>query len=239
MTKKKARAMSPLRRISPLLMATLLTACATTDPNGAFDARTISTATGAAVGCVGGALIAKVTGQNAAAGCVAGAVAGGFVGFEKARQEEIAAATRAREETIAVLATARPASGGPQPHASEVKTVEVTAKDKGRGETRKYQAFESVTIDIPMSYRGTPQYSDAIGKLKTLAERVADERGSSRIDITMTSADARSHKVALETATAETPKGNPVTVAKVADNSVPRGIERFTVRAGALKSLDV
>ena len=221
------------------LTATLLTGCATTSPNGGMDNKTVSTATGAALGCLGGAVLAKITSHNATSGCAVGAVAGGFIGFEKARQEEIAAATQARQEVVDIITTLPPGLSGVQARAGEVKTVEVTATDKTKSESHKYQSFDSVSVDIPASSRGTLQYNKAIGKLQTLAERIADNRGSSRLEISMTSADARASKVNLETTTVRTANGNPVIMSRATDNAVPRGVERFTVRAGSLKSLSV
>lgn len=218
--------------LSTLALAVTLTGCANVQQATGLDGKAVSAAGGAAIGCVGGALLAKITGQNAVGGCLAGAVVGGLVGFEKARQDEITAASKAQQEVIAALA---PLSVGNQVRAGEVKTVEVTATDKTKNETKKFQAFDSVSVDIPISAKGTPEYDAAISKLKTLAEKVADERGSSKIDIAMTAADARANKVTLETASAKTAKGNTVTVSKAADSTVQRGMERVTVRAGKLE----
>ncbi len=217
---------------SAVALAITLTGCADMQKQTGMDGKTAGAAGGAAIGCIGGALLAKITGQNAAGGCVVGAVAGGLIGFAKARQDEISAASKAQQEAIMALA---PYSSGGQVRAGELKTVEVTATDKTKNETKKYQAFDSVSVDIPISAKGTPEYDAAISKLKTLAEKVADERGSSKIDIAMTAADARANKVTLETASAKTAKGNTVTVSKAADNTVQRGIERVTVRAGKLE----
>jgi hypothetical protein len=209
-----------------------LAGCADMQQRTGVDGKAIGAVGGAAIGCLSGALLAKVTGQNATGGCVAGAVVGGLVGFEKARQEEISAASKAQQEAIAALA---PLASSTQVKAGEIKTVEVTATDKTKNESRKYQAFDSVSIDIPLSAKGTPEYDAALSKLKTLAEKVADERGSSRIDIAMTAADAKANKVTLETASVKTAKGNTVTVSKAADKSVQKGVERVTVRAGKLE----
>ena len=221
-----------LLTLSAVTLAITLSGCADMQKQTGMDGKAAGAVGGAAIGCIGGALLAKITGQNAAGGCVAGAVAGGLIGFEKARQEEISAASKAQQEAIAALA---PLAVGNQVKAGEVKTVEVTATDKTKNETKKYQAFDSVSVDIPISAKGTPEYDLAIGKLKTLAEKVADERGSSKIDIAMTAADARANKVTLETASAKTAKGNTVTVSKAADNKIQKGIERITVRAGKLE----
>lgn len=221
-----------LLTLSVLTLAITLTGCADMQKQTGLDGKTAGAAGGAAIGCIGGALLARISGQNAAGGCIAGAVVGGLVGFEKARQEEITAASKAQQEALVALA---PLSVGRQARASEIKTVEVTAIDKTSNQTKKYQAFDSVSLDIPISAKGTPEYDAAISKLKTLAEKVADERGSSRIDIAMTAADARANKVTLETASAKTAKGNTVTVSKTADNTMQKGMERVTVRAGKLE----
>ena len=218
--------------LSVVTLAIALAGCADLQKQTGMDGKTAGAAGGAAIGCIGGALLAKISGQNAAGGCMVGAVAGGLIGFSKARQDEISAASKAQQEAIAALASLPAAS---QVKAGEVKTVEVTAIDKTKNETKKYQAFDSVSVDIPISAKGTPEYDAAIGKLKTLAEKVADERGSSKIDIAMTAADARANKVTLETASVKTAKGNTITVAKAADNTLQKGMERVTVRAGKLE----
>lgn len=226
--------MKPLK-FSLLALATTLAAGCATAPSG-LDDKTVGAATGAVVGCVGGAVLARITGQNVAAGCVAGGAVGGLIGFERARQQEIAAATQAQQQAVAAL---QQSPAGRSVRAGEVKTVEVTATDKTTKQASKYQAFDSVSVEIPLSAKGTPEYDQAIGKLKALAEKVADERGSSTIEIAMKPADMRARKVVQETATVNTAQGHPITVSKTADSSLPKGVERFTVRAGALKQTEV
>ena len=225
-----------LHTISVIAIAISISGCADMQQRTGIDGKALGAAGGAAIGCMGGVLLAKISGQNATGGCVAGAVAGGLIGFAQARQEEISAAQKAQQEAIAALA---PLGNSNQVRGGQVKTVEVTATDKSKNESKKYQAFDSVSVDIPLSAKGTPEYDTALSKLKTLAEKVADERGSSKIDIAMTSADAKANKVTLETATAQTKKGNLIVVSKVADNSIQKGIERVTVRAGKLQQTDV
>lgn len=221
-----------LLTLSIAAAAIVLTGCADMQKQTGLDAKTAGATGGAVMGCIGGALLAKIGGQNMAGGCMAGAAVGGLIGFEKARQDEITAASKAQQEAIDALA---PLSVGRQVKAGQVKTIEVTATDKTKNETKKYQAFDSVSVDIPASAKGTPEYDAAISKLKTLAEKVADERGSSKIDIAMNAADVKANKVKLETASAKTAKGNTVTVSKAADNTVQKGVERITVRAGKLE----
>lgn len=219
---------------SAITIAMLVSGCAA--PNGGTDQKTAGAVVGAGLGCAGGAILAKLTGNGMAAGCVVGAAVGGLVGFEKARQDEIAAAEQARNEAMQAMAALPPtkrASGG------EIKTVEVTATDKKTKETRKYKAFESVSLDMPLSTKGTPEHDAAMAKLKTLAERVADDRGSAEIQVAMTPADVKARKVSLIGGTANTAKGHPITVSKFSDSSVPAGVERITVKAGRLHQTEV
>ena len=78
-----------------------------------------------------------------------------------------------------------------------------------------------------------------MGKLKTLAERVADERGSAEIRVAVTPADARASKVNMAGGQVQTAKGNPITVSKVSDAGVPAGVERITVKAGRIRQTEV
>lgn len=209
-----------------------LSGCASLQQSTGMDGKTAGAVGGSVMGCVGGAVLAKLGGGNALAGCAIGAVAGGLVGFEKARQDEIAAAEQARNEAVAAFSSLP----GQRVRAGEVKTVEVAAISKSTRETKKYQAFESVSLDIPLTAKGTPEHDAAMAKLKTLAQRVADERGSSEIVVAMAPADARARKVAASSGTAQTDKGNTITVTKVSDAAVPKGIERITVKAGRLQT---
>ena len=218
--------------LTVLVLAMGLSGCANLQQSTGMDNKTAGAVGGGALGCLGGALIASATGGNAAAGCAIGAVAGGLLGFEKARQDEIAAAEQARNEVAAAFAS-RP---GQKVRIGPVKTVEVTANQKGSRETQKYQAFDSVSVELPLTSKGSPEHDAAMEKLKALAERVADERGSSEIVVAMTPTDAKARKVASSSGTAQSKKGNPITVIKIADTSVPKGVERITVKAGKLQT---
>lgn len=212
-----------------------LTGCASIQQQTGMDDKTAGAVGGGALGCVGGALLAKLAGGNAAAGCAAGAVMGSLIGFEKARQEEIAAAESARQEALAAYAKSPQAKNV---RASDIKTEEVTATDK-QNQSKKLKAFESVSIDLPVASKGSPEYDNAMGKLKTLAERVADNRGSADIVVAMAAADARAQKMTEQSGSVQTPKGNTITVTKVIDNTVPKGTERITVKAGQLRTTNI
>lgn len=225
----------PVSRTLLVVATALGVAGCITMPQGA-DRKTTDALTGGALGCAGGAILAKLAGGNAATGCLAGAVVGGLIGFEQARKAEISAAERAQNEALQAMAALPPAQRG---SAGELKTVEVVATDKSSRETRKYQAFESVSIDVPLSTKGTPEHATAMGKLKALAERVADERGSADIVIAMAPNEVRARKVALTSDQVRTAKGNTITVSRVSDSKAPVGMERITVKAGKLRLTEV
>ena len=222
--------------LTTLVVALGLSGCANTPGQSGMDNKTTGAAVGGALGCAGGALLAKLAGGNMAAGCAVGAVMGGLVGFDRARQQEIAEAEQARQEAVQAMASLPPHK---RARAGEIKTIDVLAKDKASGNTQRIKTFDSMSVDVPISTKGTPEYSAAMGKLKTLAERVADERGSADIVVAVTPADARSSKVNMEGGKTVTAKGNPIRVTKVTDTGVPKGIERITVKAGRLKTTEV
>jgi hypothetical protein len=210
-----------------------ITGCADIQQQTGLDNKQMGATAGAAIGCLGGAFLAKISGGKPAQGCAAGAVIGGLAGYEKARQEEIAAAEKAKSEALAALATLPPTQRTPS---ATIQTVDVTVTDSKTNEQRKYKAFDSVTIDIPLSAKGTPELDSAMSKLKTLATRVADERGSSAIVIAMTPGDVKATKTELTNASFKTPNQHDIFFFKIADDNVPKGVERITVRAGQLNT---
>lgn len=227
-----------MKKIALTLIATAvgLAGCANMQETTGMDNKTAGAVGGGLIGCAGGAFLARMMGGDAAAGCAAGAVVGGLIGYENARKEEIASAERAKQEALDAMATmpaGKKATGG------EVKTVEVAVTDKAKGETKKLQAFDSVSLDFPISTKGTPEHTAAMGKLKTLAERVADQRGSSEIFVSVSPTDPRNQKVALQSDQVKTQKGNLITVTRMTDAGVPKGVERITVKAGSLKQTEV
>lgn len=223
-----------LQLIASIGAVLLLSACGSIQEKTGLDNSTIQAGAGAAIGCAGGAFLARATGQNMAAGCALGAVAGGVIGFEKARSEEMAAAQQAQLEASQALATL-PKAQASKVRVGPVVTEKVTFVDKKTKETKKYDAFKQVSVDLPISAKGTPEYDAAMGKLKTLAQRVADERGSAVIEVVSSPSDAAVQKVKKESDSIKTQKGATITVNKFTTAGIPAGMQRITVRAGELK----
>lgn len=187
-------------------------------------------------GCFGGTMLAKFTGQSEEIGCKHGTFFVWLFAFKKSRQEEISAVENAAQEAVSALELL-PASKAVK--IGQVATVEVTVTNKFSNEIIKIKVFDFISLEIPFSLKNTPEYDAAISKLKKLAEKVADERGSSLINISLTSTDAKRYKIVFETGSVLTPKGSSITVSKTADNSIQQGIERVTVRAGKLDDIQI
>lgn len=223
---------------SGLTLACLTTGCAQFKDMTGMDDKTASTVGGALAGCVGGAAGAQAlgNGKNALLGCGVGAVIGGWIGYEKARQEEIAAAEQMQREARESLSRLPPARGG-SAHVGEVKTIDVSARDKNTHEVRRYKAFDSVTIDLPLAAKGTPEYDGTVEKIKRLAEKVADERGTSAIIIGMNAADAKQQSATLGTDSVKSKSGPGVIyVTKRIERGLANGVQRMTIHAGKLSA---
>ena len=205
------------------LLALFSSGCAAPGQPGSTENTAVNVGGGAVIGCVGGAVIAQLAGGKAAKGCVMGAVVGGVLGYVKARQEEVDAAKATGEEAVATVPGAK---------AEPVVTENVQVKDKNTGEVRTVQAVKDVTIDMPLSQKGTPEYDNSMARIRALAERYADERQSADLTVAMNSREARQQKFVASTSIVSTAsgKGN-IRLVRSIDNKVPNGYERITVHA--------
>lgn len=196
-----------------------------------MDSKSQSTALGAGLGCAAGAILAKATGHNAAGGCAAGALVGGIAGYEKARRDELAAAKLAQQDAVSSL---------PGTKAGDVVTDNISVKDKTTGQVKQVQAFREVSIDLPLSKKGTPEFNSAMDKLKVLAEKFADERGKSEIIVSLSPKNAKAQKISSETAEFKTASGKgTVLFSRIADSNVRTGVERVTVRAANTGQVEI
>lgn len=221
-------------KLSVICVALQLSACAELQKQTGMDDKTTNMVGGAALGCAAGALIARSSNQNSGTGCAAGAVIGALVGFEMARQAELAAAEQTRKDAIAAFATLPRSTNAKAVVVGDVKTVEVTATDKATKQTKKYNAFDSISIDMPSATKGTPEYELAMGKVRALADRVAAERGVSDIIIGVNGVDAKKQKIALSSSASKGANGGIVNVTKRIDTTLATGMQRVTVKAGQL-----
>lgn len=127
-----------------------VTGCAT-GPDGQPLSKVEGTAMSAGIGCVGGALLAKVIGGKPGVGCLVGGVAGGLAGYVSVRQAELANAKQAQAE----IPGAR----------LETQPVVVSEADK----IEKVTAFKSLSVPIPGSAVATADGRGTLNRLAALA----------------------------------------------------------------------
>ena len=107
--------------------------------------------------------------------------------------------------------------------------------DDGK-DTKKVKAFESLTVELPTTTRNRPEHAGAVEKLRKLAEKMADERGSADIILAVRPEEAKVRKLSLTPDVITTAKGKQITLIRKIDSGVPKGVERVTVQAGPVPS---
>lgn len=213
---------------SSLATITALTGCASIQESTGLSNKTVSTSAGITLGCAGGALMAKLLNRDVATGCMAGAAVGGLIGFEKARQEEIDEAEKTSADVMNTMATI-PAGKGVV--AEKTKTIDVETQDASTKSVKKVKTFSSITIDLPLTAKGTPEFDTAIEKIKAFATKLADKRGSADITLAVSPKSAAKYQFTASKDSVKTEAGNTINVIKKLDQAVPQGIERITVSA--------
>lgn len=187
-----------------------------------MDSKTQGAVIGGAIGCAGGAVLAKLTKNDMGTACVAGAVVGGAIGYLRARNAEVQEARQATQEVASEVPGAR---------VSPVETQTVQVTDRETRKTERVQAFKSVSVDIPVSQVDTPDGRAAVAKLDAYARKVAAERGET-VDMTVASAPekgaASASRVTLRQ-TSEVSGNGQVKRSYTADPRVPANVQRYTI----------
>lgn len=194
----------------------LVNGCANVD----IDQKTQSVGVGAAVGCVAGVALAKLTRNDAGTACVAGAVVGGLIGYQRARSAEIDDAREAAD-------AARKVEGA---SASPVQIDAVSATDKQTGKTESVPAFKSVSVDIPLSQLDTPDGREAMRKLNDYARKVASQRQDT-VEMSIITAPTKGARAvaANTTQTSEKAGGGTVVRKHLTDARVPANVQRVNI----------
>ena len=151
--------------------------------------------------------------------------------FERARKEEVVYAERVRNKLEEIFRTGKGASGA---FVEPLTLTQTNLTDKSTGKTRSITTFDSLVFFMPLALRGTPVAEQVNAQIKEFANKMADERGASRIQFSLQSADAKANGIKLETATVESPKGNPVTVSRAADKNIGKGMQQVVVKANPI-----
>ncbi len=149
--------------------------------------------------------------------------------FEQKLNAEIQAAEQGLASAVA--------AGKSQPAAQRarnplVKTTSAPIQDSKSPRIYEFRVLDTASIDMPLAGKGRPAYVQAMDEIKTLANQLADSRGSAVIIVDQSSADIRAKRVNTKVGVTQTAGGNPVTVEKVSTGAVARGIERYTIKPG-------
>ncbi len=155
--------------------------------------------------------------------------------FENARREEISYAERVRIDLINIFQSNK---GSAEALVEPLQLTQTMVTDKSSGKSQSVTTFDSLVIIMPLALRGTPTADKFNAQIKYIANKIADDRGSSQIRFSLLSADAKTNGIKLETATVESPNGNPVQVSRVADKNIAKGMQRVLIKANSIPNGD-
>ena len=155
--------------------------------------------------------------------------------FENARREEISYAERVRIDLINIFQSNK---GSAEALVEPLQLTQTMVTDKSSGKSQSVTTFDSLVIIMPLALRGTPTADKVNAQIKYIANKIADDRGSSQIRFSLLSADAKTNGIKLETATVESPNGNPVQVSRVADKNIAKGMQRVLIKANSIPNGD-
>lgn len=117
---------------------------------------------------------------------------------------------------------------------TSVQTATVAVTDSQSPRVEDITALDTASIELPIAGKKKAAYTNAMNAVKSLATRVADSRGGATILVEQNPLDVRARRVNASEGETQTKEGNTVTVEKSADKQIPRGIERYTIKAGEL-----
>ncbi len=115
-----------------------------------------------------------------------------------------------------------------------VLTTTASVTDSKTPRVAEMTMLDTVSIDMPVAGKNKRPYINAMNAFKELATRVADSRGAATILVEQSQSDVRSRKVNTSEGESQTKAGNTLSVQKTVSSTVPRGIERYTIKAGEL-----
>lgn len=117
---------------------------------------------------------------------------------------------------------------------TSVQTTTVAVTDSQSARVEDITALDTASIELPIAGKKKAAYTNAMNAVKSLATRIADSRGGATIVVEQNPVDVRARRVNAAEGETQTKEGNTVTVEKLADKQIPRGIERYTIKAGEL-----
>lgn len=107
--------------------------------------------------------------------------------------------------------------------------------DSNTRQTRNLRTLDSVTVQMPLAAKGRPEYTQSMNTLKSLANHLADNRGSASIVVHQAASDIQARRVNTATGVSKSTQGSSVRVEKVVDPKLSSGMETYTIKAGAIR----
>ncbi|QIL80617.1 hypothetical protein G7047_12430 [Diaphorobacter sp. HDW4A] len=118
---------------------------------------------------------------------------------------------------------------------TSVLTTRIPVTDSQSPRVSDMTVLDTVSIELPTTGKKKRGYVNSMNAVKALATRIADSRGGATILVEQASADVRGRKVNTSEGESKTKDGNALTVQKSVNADLPRGIERYTIKAGDLQ----
>lgn len=217
-----------------------------------FHLATIAIAAAVLTGCATGPTSAPQCDPNSAdPACAKSEAAQKAKAEQTAQQQQIEAESNARfdalqkvldaevhDAEVSIEAAAEATKSLPKNQRAQntsVLTTRVPVTDGQSSHVADMTMLDTVTIELPTAGKKKRGYVNAMNAVKALATRIADTRGGATILVEQASADVRGKKVNTSEGESQTKDGNSLTVQKAVTSDLPRGIERYTIKAGALQ----
>ena len=217
-----------------------------------FNLATIAIAAAILTGCASGPTSAPQCDANSTdPACAKSQAAQKANAAQEAQQKQIEAESMARfdalqkvlddevhDAEVSIEAAAEATKSLPKAQRAQntsVLTTRVPITDGQSSRVADMTMLDTATIELPTAGKKKRGYVNAMNAVKALATRIADTRGGATILVEQSSADVRGRKVNTSEGESQTKNGNTLTVQKSVSSDLPRGIERYTIKAGDLQ----
>lgn len=155
-----------------------------------------------------------------------------FVRLQAALDAETQAA---REAQASAVAATQKLPVAMRLRAGEVSQTAVTITDGQSGQQAQVRALDAVEVWVPLAGKNRKEYKAALDQLKALGHSMANNRGSATIVVEQSAKDVKARRSNTATGVTQTAEGKPVKLEKTVSDTLQPGLERYVVRAGAIR----
>ncbi|RYF28040.1 MAG: hypothetical protein EOO33_02365 [Comamonadaceae bacterium] len=155
-----------------------------------------------------------------------------FVRLQAALDAETQAA---REAQASAVAATQKLPVAMRLRAGEVSQTAVTITDSQSGQQAQVRALDAVEVWVPLAGRSRKESKAALDALRALGHSMANNRGSATIVVEQSAKDVKARRSSTATGVTQTAEGKPVKLEKTVSNTLQPGLERYVIRAGAIR----